>query len=603
MRDVSCAVRVRLLITVWLSAGLTACISNDDDGSSSQPRSSATSVAASSLSSVTEASSSSPEASSTSSASSLQSSESSVVSSVNSSTSSSSTSSTSSAASSVPETVTISGRVTYDYVPIKNPGGLDYDATEGRPVRWAEVQLLDASDTTVDSTRTDTDGHYTLEAPAATEVRVRVLAQSVATGAQNWNIRVEDNTDGNALYGMVGGLVASGTGDSVRDLHAPSGWGGSSYTDTRVAAPFAILDTAYESLQTLRAVDSTFTLETSYFRWSELNNTASGVLSDGDIGTSFYNTQENALYILGIEDDDTDEYDRHVIAHEWGHYLEDVLVGRMDSIGGPHSSLDKLDMRVAWSEGFANAFSGIALDDPVYLDSFGSQQSQLGGVSISNTSYSNAGWYNEGSIQSMLYNFSAAQGFDKIYNVLTHSSFGDADSMLSVYTFTDRLENLHPGVIGDWQGRLDQQNINSSEQFGAGEVNDGGDSFNLPVYKTLPADGTVENICNTQINGAANKLGVVQFLRAMVPASGSYILSMVKSNDPGRETDPDIYVYYRGALIDSFISEGVDAEEGAIFLESGREYILEAEDWETHSDTGSDGYEPSCFDITLAPAA
>ena len=42
------------------------------------------------------------------------------------------------------------------------------------------------------------------------------------------------------------------------------------------------------------------------------------------------------IYVLGWQNVDTDEYDAHVIAHEFQHYLEDAL-SRSDSPGGSHA--------------------------------------------------------------------------------------------------------------------------------------------------------------------------------------------------------------------------------------------------------------------------
>ena len=67
--------------------------------------------------------------------------------------------------------------------------------------------------------------------------------------------------------------------------------------------------------------------------------------------------------------EDTDEFDQHVIAHEFGHYIENSF-SRADNIGGAHGRGDKLDIRVAFGEGFGYAFSAIVLGDPVARDSF-----------------------------------------------------------------------------------------------------------------------------------------------------------------------------------------------------------------------------------------
>ena len=74
--------------------------------------------------------------------------------------------------------------------------------------------------------------------------------------------------------------------------------------------------------------------------------------------------------MLGKENVDTDEYDASVIAHEWGHYYQSAF-SRDDSPGGAHSGGDRLDRRVAFSEGWGNAWSGIALARSNYTDSSG----------------------------------------------------------------------------------------------------------------------------------------------------------------------------------------------------------------------------------------
>ena len=81
-------------------------------------------------------------------------------------------------------------------------------------------------------------------------------------------------------------------------------------------------------------------------------------------------TNPDGIYILGdFAAGDTDEFDQSVIAHEFGHYFEDRF-GRSDSIGGDHGgSATLVDLRVAFGEGWGNAFSGMVLGDPIYRDS------------------------------------------------------------------------------------------------------------------------------------------------------------------------------------------------------------------------------------------
>jgi len=280
-----------------------------------------------------------------------------------------SSSSTQSSSQNSSQLVTISGRITYDYIPHDSDYiGLDYDHIDIKPARGVQVELLNSKNNVQSSGATDDDGYYALAVPSNTSVRVRVKAQLLNTETPTWNFSVKDNTKNNALYVMDGSLASSGDSDSVRNLHAASGWTGSSYTQTRVAAPFAILDGIYAGVTTLVAAGNQQNFVPLDLRWSVKNNTADGQISLGEIGTSYFSG--DAIYILGEKNTDTDEYDSHVILHEWGHYLESTL-SRSDSIGGDHYGDEKLDMRVAMSEGFSNAFSAIMLDDAIYADSLG----------------------------------------------------------------------------------------------------------------------------------------------------------------------------------------------------------------------------------------
>ncbi|MEJ2130008.1 MAG: hypothetical protein P8X81_14360, partial [Woeseiaceae bacterium] len=61
-----------------------------------------------------------------------------------------------------PQTVTISGAVSYEFVPTNNAcAGLNFSAVEQRPIRGATVQLLDsASGTEIARTSSSATGGY-----------------------------------------------------------------------------------------------------------------------------------------------------------------------------------------------------------------------------------------------------------------------------------------------------------------------------------------------------------------------------------------------------------------------------------------------------------
>lgn len=494
--------------------------------------------------------------------------------------------------------VQVSGTVSYDYVPVSKTQGLDYAATTDKPVRLARVNLINSLGNVVATAQTDDAGHYTLQAPANTQVKVQVEAASFATAAQSWEIRVEDNTMANGLYVLEGTLRASGTANSVRDIHAASGWTGSDYTEPRAAAPFAIMDTAYQATQKLVEVDASLTLPPSIFRWSVNNTVANGDLAAGDIGTSFYNG--DAVYILGQADVDTDEYDAHVVAHEWGHFVELRATGRADSIGGPHDGSDKLDMRVAYSEGLANAIAGYVLADPVYRDTSGPGQRYSAGFDISRKNVSSPGWYREPSIQSIFYHLAESGEFGQMYAVLTDNLYASEPAFTSIFSFADIMATRYPSAFIVLDNLMDEQGITSRDKFGVGEINDGNTNDVLPLYVDLVPDGREVTVCSTQINGRDNKLGSSKFLKANIINSGSYQLIAENNGDRVEPTDPDVMVS-NGTQQSKGTSTVVDSETLTLNLQGGATYAISVNDYSKHADAQQIGYQPACFNISLTP--
>ena len=215
-------------------------------------------------------------------------------------------------------------------------------------------------------------------------MRIRARAQMAKTdAAPTWTFSVRNNTNSDALYVLDGENFDSGAASSTRNLRATSGWGGASYTGARAAAPFAILDTVYQAKELILTAAPTAAFPELNLFWSTQNRPASPFCpDDGNIGTSSYvvfgsdnldgcnRPGADGIYVLGefSSTGDTDEFDQHVIAHEFGHYFEDRF-SRSDSIGGDHGGGDRLDLRLAFGEGWGNAYSAMSLNDPAYRDS------------------------------------------------------------------------------------------------------------------------------------------------------------------------------------------------------------------------------------------
>ncbi|WP_086929452.1 hypothetical protein [Agarilytica rhodophyticola] len=509
---------------------------------------------------------------------------------------------------------TISGNITFDMIPHLSNGGLDYNNINVSPIRGATVQLLNSDNTVVAQTSSDAMGNYSLGVTMNTNVRVRVLAALQRFGSgPSWDFRVTDNTQGNALYAMDGGLQSSGTSGSTRNLHASSGWDGASYSGERVSAPFAILDAVYEAVQTVLDVAPQTDFVASELRWSVNNIAVSGNLEQGLIGTSFYSTNLNSMYILGDENNDTDEHDKSVIQHEWGHYLEDNL-SRSDSIGGMHTFNDSLDMRLVFGEGFANAFSGIVSNQEFYSDSRGNSQ-QLGfRFSLEENTFNNnpnapPGWFNENSIGKIVFDLADANddgvdslslGFGPIYQALSSSEYINNSALTSIYLFIETLKsNSDANVQAAIDTLVQNEQIFGTDRYGTNETNDGPGvmSLVLPIYSVLTVGSTI-NVCTNNRQNEFNGVDVRRFIRVEIPSAGIYRFSAETTVGTGNR-NPTMRLIRNGNFVGIFNNSTSSSEAGNVSLSAG-EHIIEVFD-ELNVD-GDDGGGSACFDIRVANA-
>ena len=473
-----------------------------------------------------------------------------------------------------PAEVVVSGVVTFDRVPVvpgSGPGaGLDHDATAVTPARRVTVEFDDGA-AVLASASTDDTGAYSLAVPRDRVGRLRVRAEAISTGSPSWDVRVVDNTEGNALYVLEGTSFSTGSADSVRDLHAGSGWTGAGYGGARAAAPFAILDTIRAGIDLVAGADAGVSLPPLVVHWSPDNipsRPEDGVdTAAGEIISTFYSSALGGIFVLGAENSDTDEFDRHVILHEWAHYLEHALA-RSDTIGGPHAFGDHLDMRVAFSEGFANAFAAIAAGDNIYSDVLGPGQSVAPAFDVEGLtpSFNNSapGWFSEQSIHEIVYDFfddavdgpdSMAVGFDVLYDVFV-GPYRDAVSLTSLFSFAHFLKEQNASEAPLIDMIVGAQSIDAIvDNYGTGETNGTSNPADvLPIYVPLQVDGAAVNVCSTDefestITSLVNKLGTRRFLRFEVAGDGPVTIEATATLIPtGESADPDLVLHRAGPL-------------------------------------------------------
>ena len=520
--------------------------------------------------------------------------------------------------------VTISGQVSFDRVlPSANfDGGLDFGNMPRAPAREVVVEVLRADRSVFASTLTNVEGRYSVAAPANAEVTVRVRAQTRSQGTASrpatWNLRVLDNTDGNAVYAIEGSLSGTGATDQVRDLHAASGWTGSSYGRPRAAAPFAVLDTLYAALQLAVSADGNTRFPDLDVYWSPRNRSSPQFRPTlGEIVTTSYRSivddpAQGGIYVQGLEDVDTDEYDAHVIAHEFFHFIEDVVT-RSDTPGGKHSLVEKLDLRLAFSEGFGNAWAAMVVGSPLYRDSYGSRQGRSFHFDVEDNEWASFGrmdgWYNEVSVQAVLYDLfdadtdgadSIALGIAPLYAVLRDELRRGA-ALTTLFAFTAGLERQPAVPVSGLRALLAEQDIGRGvpepDAFGTGERNSGGNPDALPVYLTLELNGPAVPACTSVRDGFDNKLGNRRLLGFEL-AQERRVEIEVRSSDGGSPApDPDLVIYRAGRLASSeTVTPFVERYAGD--LAAGR-YVLEVYEY-THVDPDATLRRPrTCMNVSI----
>lgn len=322
--------------------------------------------------------------------------------------------------------------------------------------RRVVVQAVDNCDRAVAETTTDDAGYFKLRSPGNV-VKVKAVSRLVTsnfanrpsgagtsyvtacTGAASWDFNIVDNTAGQGWYGYSSSGTYSST-SSQANLDIPLVSDGSGGYKDRSAAPFLLANTIVHSLEQVCQANPGTPFPKLMINWSSRNAPVSGQKSSGAIGTSHFTVEGGLpqLYILGREDMDSDELDDHVVAHEFGHYLEYGLY-RSDTLGGSHSISDRLDPRVAFGEGYGNAFSAMATGDEVYVDRMSSGVNSMDIGESTKGRYYN-GIHNERSVQYFLWKLyqnnteRTGGSFSKIHEILkNHQRVAPAFTTLQTF--------------------------------------------------------------------------------------------------------------------------------------------------------------------------
>ena len=503
---------------------------------------------------------------------------------------------------------------------------LDYGNSSYKPARFVEVQILDQSSGQVVDTEgplfTDAEGKVAVNLQIGQSVRIRVVASSkVDTDRGSWDVSVLDN-QGSAtlanyeLYSVLTQEIEVVAGDIDLDLQFSSGWTGEAYSEPRLSAPFAILDSMIASAEYFTQGDKRIDLPRLKVFWSTENRP-----DQNSIGTSFYS--DGNLWILGDENVDTDEFDDHILVHEWAHFLLDAL-SRDDSMGGDHGFDDLLDARVAYSEGLATALACLVLQDEVYRDTSGPTQS--GGFDFNceqNGGFVPPGWFSESAVIGLIYDIfdevaDASDGDDLYLNItqmqeilfqnMVAQSKGSAATIFSFLAASLEVASDSAAEVMDLANAKNiGTGLNAVDVLATNESNGAQDyknaqgvetQYSLPLYTELRVNAEPVDLCQDTVHGQPNKISNRRLLFFRIENSGTYKL-IVKANDASedaREQDPDFVVYSASNLVFAAESSVPNKEETEIGFDAGN-FWMEVYDFRR---LDSDEIGVSCQSITLA---
>lgn len=238
---------------------------------------------------------------------------------------------------------TFRGTVLYEKIPVTRTG-LQLDAPARTPAPGIRVEVVASpSREVLGRGWTDDRGAYAI--PVRLRGRPTVFVRALAQTENASVVRVRDRAE----FAMVTEPAPAGRERTVvNDLLAADA--------DRIAGAFNIAATIARANALVHAAQPGARLPRVEIRWDT-----------SYVGGTFFRESDAVAFINGRRGQDSDEYDDHVIAHEYGHFLM-AAFSRESSPGGDHGFGERLDPRLAWSEGWGNFFSGAATGSPRYID-------------------------------------------------------------------------------------------------------------------------------------------------------------------------------------------------------------------------------------------
>jgi hypothetical protein len=263
--------------------------------------------------------------------------------------------------------------------PIRNP--------DPRPIRFAEVAVIDANGQTLQCGTTDETGGFALEIPhnaQAWRLEVRARAHHHRNSTS-----ILDAPESNRTYALIADASQAAGPLRLRAKVRGDSLGGAFHMLelTLRAQDFLRKETRLHNHlhgpQESQSCDPRWPAcqpfdraprAQIYWRPGRSPNESPQSTSSA----SYYVRGSASIYISGglrgnTISSDMDHFDDAVVLHEYAHFLEDFF-GHSASPGGAHDGDSLIDPRLAWSEGFANFLQAAITGRSDYRDSYGTPE-------------------------------------------------------------------------------------------------------------------------------------------------------------------------------------------------------------------------------------
>lgn len=469
---------------------------------------------------------------------------------------------------------------------------------------------MDESGKVLSETATDANGNYHLASPKNVRVQVVILCEVRYSGAKSYSVKVVDPTKGvirnRPAYSFGSGYFNVAAADAVMDINT-------AYRDTRLGdssditdgLPFSLLDSASQVLRKVVDAGGSDNLPLLTIHWSAsiVDAAVEGKLCGAE---ACYRTGFSSIgvgyYLRSSTRKVFPYFDSTTLAHEIGHFLEDVL--GFDRF--PEGSHSKGNLFAGYMEAFADAFSLIVTDNDQYnayasiLDSTSGMLKVSGGYGSPD---SRQGVFNE-------YNTATAMrkafGGDLVllFRALRTSQFLAQDAGESVYKMQWGLSLLDPIKGAEMLSAMKSLNIKGEGPYGEGETFIGQTVIPnvLPFYQTL-SENSATRACTSKSGPTTNQdMANLRAFTVDVSVPGFYDFAAKRVSSDFGITHPGFIFLRKPPYTQTWMSiNNGDMNDGImknIYLGAGKYTVYFMGD-NTPENLATSGMQVSCYDVTV----